>query len=179
MKSSTLSVQRAANRAPVYSLGKEAIEEIEAELRRLLADAFALYMKTKAFHWHIKGPHFRDYHLLLDGQAGEILGITDEIAERARKLGGSTLHSIGEIAKHQRLQDCQQGAEFSAEEMLDELRKDNEQFASFLRTAHEVCDEHRDVATAGLIEVWIDHAEGRRWFLSETTAAIRPDRDRN
>lgn len=178
MQPSSLSVRRAANRAPIYGLGKEAIEEIEAELRSLLADAFALYMKTKAFHWHISGPHFRDYHLLLDGQAGEILGITDEIAERARKLGGSTLHSIRDIARHQRLQDCQ-GAETSADEMLNELRKDNEQFAGFLRAAHEVCDRHRDVATAGLIEVWIDHAEGRRWFLFETISAIRPDSHQN
>ncbi|MBY0504478.1 MAG: DNA starvation/stationary phase protection protein [Bryobacteraceae bacterium] len=171
MKSTTLSAGPTTNQALSHGLNRAAVAEIEIELRKLLADTFALYVKTKAFHWHVTGPHFREYHMLLDDQAGQILGIADEIAERARKLGGSTVHSIADITKHQRLEDCQ-GVGLSAEEMLNELRKDNEHFAGFLRTTHEVCDRHRDVATAGLIEVWIDQAEGRHWFLSESTAAI-------
>lgn len=174
MKPPTFPTAPLPNRPPVGGLSREATSEIEAELRVLLADAFALYIKTKAFHWHMTGPHFRDYHLLLDGQADQILEITDEIAERARKLGGTTVRSIADIAKLRRLEDCQ-GVGRPAEEMLNELRKDNEQFAGFLRSAHEVCERNRDVATASLLEVWIDQAEGRHWFLTETTSPVRQD----
>ena len=146
-------------------LDQGAIHEIEGELRSLLADAFALYLKTKNFHWHMSGPHFRDYHLLLDEHAGQISAITDDIAERARKLGASTLRSVGDISRHQRLRD-NDGEFVAPEEMLHELCSDNRQFARFLRATHEVCDRHNDVATASLIEVWIDEAERRTWFLA-------------
>jgi starvation-inducible DNA-binding protein len=148
-------------------LGANAVEEISGALRPLLADVFALYLKTKNFHWHMSGPHFRDYHLLLDEQAGQIFSMTDDIAERARKLGASTLHSIGDIARHQRLKD-NNGEFVGPEEMLRELCTDNQQLTRFLRSAHQVCDEHNDVATASLIENWIDETERRTWFLSET-----------
>jgi starvation-inducible DNA-binding protein len=148
-------------------LGADAVVEISKALRPLLADVFALYLKTKNFHWHMSGPHFRDYHLLLDEQAAQIFTMTDDIAERARKLGASTLHSISDIAQHQRLKDNNE--EFVApEDMLTELRNDNQQLTRFLRSAHQVCDEHNDVATASLIENWIDETERRMWFLSET-----------
>jgi len=147
-------------------LDHNAVHEIESELRRLLADTFALYMKTKNFHWHMKGRHFRDYHLLLDEHAGQLFGITDEIAERARKLGATTLRSVGDITRHQRLQDSDR-EHVEPEEMLKELRSDNQQLTSFLRATHGVCDRHNDVATASLIEVWIDQAERRTWFLAE------------
>ena len=147
-------------------LGQEAVREIEGELRRLLADTFALYIKTKNFHWHMKGRHFRDYHLLLDEHADQLFGITDEIAERARKLGGATLRSIGDISRHQRLQDSDR-EDVAPEEMLEELRTDNQQLTRFLRMTHEVCERHHDVATTSLIEVWIDQAERRTWFLAE------------
>jgi len=149
-------------------LGADAVVEISNALRPLLADVFALYLKTKNFHWHMSGPHFRDYHLLLDEHADQIFAMTDDIAERARKLGASTLHSIGEISRHQRLKDNNE--EFAApEDMLTELCADNQQLTQFLRSAHEVCDEHNDVATASLIENWIDETERRTWFLAETT----------
>jgi starvation-inducible DNA-binding protein len=150
----------------VHDLSPEAVNEIAEALRPLLADVFSLYLKTKNFHWHIGGRHFRDYHLLLDEHAGQIFAMTDEIAERARKIGASTLHSIGEIARNQRLKD--NGAEGVApREMLLELRDDNTQLARFLRDAHDVCDENEDVATASLIENWIDETERRAWFLRE------------
>jgi len=133
----------------------------------LLADVFALYVKTKNFHWHMSGPHFRDYHLLLDEEAGELFGMTDEIAERARKLGGASLRSISDIARHQRLQDNNAQC-VSPQDMLAELTADNQQLTRSLRHSHEVCDQHNDVATASLIENWIDQAERRMWFLSET-----------
>jgi starvation-inducible DNA-binding protein len=148
-------------------LSPEGVAEISRALRELLADVFALYVKTKNFHWHMSGPHFRDYHLLLDKQGEQIFAMTDDIAERARKIGGTTLHSIGEIAEHQRLKDNE--AEFvSAKEMLAELAADNQKLTRFLRVAHEVCDRHNDVATASLIENWIDETERRTWFLFET-----------
>jgi starvation-inducible DNA-binding protein len=129
---------------------------------------FALYMKTKNFHWHVSGSHFRDYHLLLDEQATQIYGTTDQIAERVRKLGGTTLHSIGEIARLQRVKDNE--AEYVTPlDMLAELRDDNLQLVSHMRETHELCDEHRDVATASLLEVWIDEAERRVWFLYEAS----------
>ena len=147
-------------------LAPEGVAAISAELRGLLADVFALYVKTKNFHWHMSGPHFRDYHLLLDEQSEQIFGMTDDVAERARKIGGTTLHSISDIAKHQRLQDNNE--EFVAPgNMLAELASDNQQLTRSLRSTHAVCDEHNDVATASLIENWIDETERRVWFLFE------------
>jgi len=156
------------NSKVVASLGNKAVTEITGVLRPLLADVFALYLKTKNFHWHMSGPHFRDYHLLLDEQAEQIYGMTDDIAERARKIGGTTLHSISDIARHQRLKD--NNAEFVAvEDMLAELHADNQHLTASLRAAHEVCEKHNDVATTSLIETWIDETERRTWFLSEIT----------
>jgi starvation-inducible DNA-binding protein len=150
-------------------LDRDGVDDICNELRGLLADVFALYVKTKNFHWHMNGKHFRDYHLLLDEQSDQIFAMTDPIAERARKLGGTTLHSISDIANHQRLKDSNE--EFvAAKDMLKELCADNQQLTQHLRTAHEVCDKHNDVATASLIEVWIDETERRTWFLFETGA---------
>ena len=153
--------------AGTSDLGAKAVAEIAQELRQLLADVFVLYMKTKNFHWHMSGPHFRDYHLLLDEQAGELFGMTDEIAERARKLGGTSLRSISDIARHQRLQDNDAQC-VPPQDMLAELTADNQQLTRALRHSHEVCDQHNDVATASLIENWIDQAERRTWFLFET-----------
>ena len=147
-------------------LSGDGVEEITSNLRRLLADVFALYVKTKNFHWHISGRHFRDYHLLLDEQATEIFAMTDTIAERARKVGGTTIHSISDIAKNQRLKDNNKDG-VSAMEMISELCDDNQQLTRRLRATHEVCDRHNDVATASLIEVWIDETEKRTWFLAE------------
>jgi starvation-inducible DNA-binding protein len=147
-------------------LSGNAVEEISSNLRRLLADVFALYVKTKNFHWHIGGRHFRDYHLLLDEQATQIFAMTDTIAERARKIGGTTIHSISDIAKNQRLKDNNKEG-VSPQEMIRELCEDNRQLTRALRSAHEICDRHNDVATASLIEVWIDESERRTWFLAE------------
>jgi starvation-inducible DNA-binding protein len=147
-------------------LSREAVSKISSALRELLADVFSLYLKTKNFHWHIAGRHFRDYHLLLDEQAGQIFAMTDDIAERARKIGGSTLRSIGDIARHQRLKDNDEET-VGPEKMLSELRDDNLQLARFLRSAHELCAAHNDVATTSLIETWIDETERRAWFLRE------------
>jgi len=147
-------------------LGSQATKDVTAALNPLLADVFALYLKTKNFHWHVSGPHFRDYHLLLDEQAGQLFAMTDLIAERVRKLGSATLRSIGQIGRLQRVVD--NDAELvTPEEMLRELRQDNQQLASSLRHAHTICDEHADVATASLLENWIDEAEQRVWFLHE------------
>ncbi|HVX15001.1 MAG TPA: DNA starvation/stationary phase protection protein [Pirellulales bacterium] len=158
---------RAALSVPT-DLSQEGVEEITGELRRLLADVFALYVKTKNFHWHMSGPHFRDYHLLLDEHGEQIFAMTDDLAERARKIGGTTLHSIGEIARNQRLSDNDQ--DFVApKDMLSELCDDNQHLTRALRAAHEVCDRHNDVATASMIEVWIDQSERRTWFLREAT----------
>jgi len=154
------------------SLSTNAITDISAALTALLADVFTLYLKTKNFHWHMSGPHFRDYHLLLDEQAEQIFAMTDDIAERARKIGGTTLRSIGHIARQQRILD--NDADFvTPEDMLSELREDNVQLVSLLREVHGLCDEHNDVATASLIENWIDEGERRTWFLFEMT---RPQR---
>lgn len=148
-------------------LSLEAVLEISGGLRQLLADVFGLYVKTKNFHWHMSGPHFRDYHLLLDEQAEQIFAMTDIIAERSRKIGGTTLHSIGDISRHQRLKDNDE--EFVApRDMLVELYGDNQQLTRNLRSAHELCEFHGDVATTSLIEVWIDETERRQWFLAET-----------
>jgi starvation-inducible DNA-binding protein len=150
------------------SLGSEATRDISGALNALLADFFALYMKTKNFHWHVSGPHFRDYHLLLDEQADQIYATTDPIAERVRKLGGTTLRSIGHIGRLQRVSDNE--AEYVTPlDMLAELREDNARLADRMRETHSVCDDHGDVATASLLEVWIDEAERRAWFLFEAS----------
>jgi len=151
-------------------LGPEAVEEISAALRELLADVFVLYLKTKNFHWHMSGAHFRDYHLLLDEHADQIFAMTDDIAERARKIGGTTLRSIGDVARHQRLKDNDQ-EEVSPKEMLAELHRDNQQLTRALRAAHQLCEEHNDAATTSLIESWINETERRTWFLRETVRA--------
>ena len=147
-------------------LSGDAVVEISGELRKLLADVFALYVKTKNFHWHISGPHFRDYHLLLDEHGTQIFAMTDDIAERARKIGGTTIRSIGDVSKHQRLKDNNDEG-VASEDMLVELRADNLELTRNLRSAHELCEKHNDVATASLIENWIDETERRTWFLSE------------
>jgi starvation-inducible DNA-binding protein len=147
-------------------LSTDGVAEVSDTLRQLLADVFALYVKTKNFHWHLSGHHFRDYHLLLDEQAGQVFAMTDDIAERARKIGGTTLRSISDISRHQRLKD--NNAEFVLpKEMLAELSADNQQLTRSLRASHEVCDRHNDFATASLIENWIDETERRTWFLFE------------
>ena len=147
-------------------LSQAATEDIAAAMNAILADVFALYVKTKNFHWHMSGPHFRDYHLLLDEHADQLFAMTDPIAERIRKIGGLTLRSIGQISRTQRVLD--NDAEYVEPlDMIAELADDNKTLAARLREAHNVCDEHRDVATASLIEVWIDETERRTWFLSE------------
>jgi starvation-inducible DNA-binding protein len=144
-----------------------ATRDVAAAMNGMLADTFALYIKTKNFHWHVSGPHFRDYHLLLDEQADQIFAMTDPIAERVRKLGGLTIHSIGQIARTQRVPD--NDAEYvEPSDMLAELGDDNKTLAASLRQAHNVCEEHGDVATASLIEVWLDETERRVWFLFES-----------
>jgi starvation-inducible DNA-binding protein len=163
--------QRKAPLKTPSSLGENARRDISAELNVLLADVFALYLKTKNFHWHMSGPHFRDYHLLLDEQSDEIFATTDPIAERVRKLGGTTLRSIGQISKQQRLAD--NDADFvTPQDMLAELREDNARVADYMRKTHELCDEYKDVATASLLENWIDEAERRVWFLFEIGRSV-------
>jgi len=150
-----------------------ATKDISGAMNAILADVFALYLKTKNFHWHMSGPHFRDYHLLLDDQSDQIFAMTDPIAERVRKIGGMTLRSIGQISKMQRVLD--NDADYVEPlDMLAELREDNNALAHRLREAHEVCDEHRDIATASLIEVWIDETERRAWFLFESCRTGTP-----
>jgi starvation-inducible DNA-binding protein len=147
-------------------LGHNANRDIPAALRALLADVFALYLKTKNFHWHMSGSHFRDYHLMLDEQSDQIFAITDDIAERARKIGGTAIRSIGHIAREQRILD--NDADYvDPQDMLAELRSDNQQLTREMRRVHELCDEYGDVATASLVENWIDDAERRVWFLYE------------
>ena len=149
-------------------LGGNAVRDLSGALNELLADVFALYMKTKNFHWHVSGPHFRDYHLLLDEQAGQILAMTDPIAERVRKLGGTTLRSIGNIARLQRVKD--NDADYvDPEGMLAELRDDNKDLVARMRSVHDLTDEHNDFATSSLLDVWIDETERRLWFLFEST----------
>lgn len=150
------------------ALSSDAVSALSEALNAMLADTFALYMKTKNFHWHVSGPHFRDYHLLFDEQAVQILATTDLIAERVRKIGGTTLRSIGHIAKLQRLKDNDEGF-VAAGEMLRELMDDNAALSKAMRQAHALADEHRDVASASLLEVWIDEAEQRAWFLFEAS----------
>jgi starvation-inducible DNA-binding protein len=147
-------------------LTRSAVKDIAGAMNAILADVFALYLKTKNFHWHMSGPHFRDYHLLLDEHGDQLYAMTDPIAERIRKLGGLTIKSIGHIARIQRVLD--NDADYvDPADMIAELAEDNQTLAARLREAHNVCDEHRDVATASLIEVWIDETERRTWFLSE------------
>ena len=149
-------------------LGSNARRDIAAALTTLLADVFALYLKTKNFHWHVSGPHFRDYHLMLDEQGAQIFAMTDDIAERVRKIGGTTLRSIGHVARLQRIKD--NDADYVTPlDMLAELRSDNEQLVAALRATHDLCDEHGDVASASLIENWIDETERRIWFLYEAS----------
>jgi starvation-inducible DNA-binding protein len=152
-------------------LSHAAVNDISGAMNAILADVFALYLKTKNFHWHMSGPHFRDYHLLLDEHADQLFAMTDPIAERVRKLGGLTLHSIGEISRIQRVLD--NDAEYVEPlDMLAELADDNKTLATRLREAHNVCDEHRDFATTSLIEVWLDETERRTWFLFEATRRL-------
>jgi starvation-inducible DNA-binding protein len=149
-------------------LGSKASTDIAGGMNAILADVFALYLKTKNFHWHMSGPHFRDYHLLLDEQADQLYAMTDPIAERIRKTGGSTLRSIGHIARIQRVKD--NDAEYvDPLDMLAELREDNQELAARLREVHSMVDEHRDIGTASLIESWIDETERRTWFLFESS----------
>jgi starvation-inducible DNA-binding protein len=163
--------RRKAALATPSSLGANAIRDIAGAMNALLADTFALYLKTKNFHWHVSGPHFRDYHLLLDEQAEQIFATTDDLAERVRKIGGTTIRSIGHIARLQRVTD--NDADFvDPLDMLAELREDNKEFVQRLREAHDLCDEYEDVATASLIENWIDEAERRTWFLFEASRGV-------
>lgn len=166
----SIETARAHRLAPLKTptgLGSEAAKDIAASMTALLADTFALYLKTKNFHWHVSGPHFRDYHLLLDDQGDELYAMTDPIAERVRKLGGTTLRSIGHIARLQRIPD--NDADFvTPQDMLAELAEDNGSLAASMRAVHAVCDEHGDVATASLLENWIDETEKRVWFLFES-----------
>ena len=163
-----LTQRRDAPLATHSDLSRSGVKDITGAMNAILADVFALYVKTKNFHWHMSGPHFRDYHLLLDEQADQLFAMTDPIAERVRKLGGLTLRSIGQISRTQRLLD--NDAEYVEPlDMLAELAEDNRTLATRLREAHNVCEEHRDVATTSLIEVWIDETERRAWFLFEAT----------
>ena len=167
-KTAAAKSRRKAALATPTSLESNAIKDIEGAMNALLADTFALYLKTKNFHWHMSGPHFRDYHLMLDEQADQILATTDDMAERVRKIGGTTLRSIGHIARLQRVED--NDADFvTPHAMLAELRQDNLDFVQRMREAHDVCDDHDDVATESLIENWIDEAERRAWFLFEAS----------
>jgi starvation-inducible DNA-binding protein len=166
-KTTELQHRRGAPLATPTDLSRSATKDIAGAMNAILADVFALYLKTKNFHWHMSGPHFRDYHLLLDEHGDQLFAMTDPIAERIRKIGGPTLKSIGHISRVQRILD--NDAEYvEPSDMLAELAEDNKTLAARLREAHNVCDEHRDMATASLIEVWIDETERRTWFLSET-----------
>src|SRR5437762_7738997 len=158
--------RRDAPLATRTDLSRETVKDISGAMNAILADVFALYVKTKNFHWHMSGPHFRDYHLLLDEHGDQLFAMTDPIAERVRKIGGLTIKSIGHIARLQRVLD--NDADYvDPSDMIAELADDNKTLAARLREAHNVCDEHRDVATTSLIEVWIDETERRTWFLSE------------
>lgn len=159
--------------APPTDLSENVTSGIAAAVNGLLADTFAIYLKTKNFHWHMSGSHFRDYHLLLDEQATQIFAMTDPMAERVRKIGRTTLHSVGEIGRTQRVED-NNASYVTPENMLAELRDDNHQLANRMREAHATCDDGGDVGTAGLLETWIDETERRTWFLSEATAGAVP-----
>lgn len=167
-KNASLKERRQAKLATPTDLGSNATRDISGALNALLADVFALYLKTKNFHWHVSGPHFRDYHLLFDEQGDQIFDMTDDIAERVRKIGGTTIRSIGNIARLQRIPD--NDADFvDPQDMLAELKSDNQALITSLREVHSLCDEEGDVATASLIENWIDQAERRVWFLYEAS----------
>lgn len=171
LSDSTKKKARKLQSAPIATpsdLSAKATRDITAALNPVLADVFALYLKTKNFHWHVSGPHFRDYHLLLDEQSDEIYATVDPIAERVRKLGGTTLRSLGHAKRLARLSD--NDADFvTPDDMLAELREDNQRLAGYMRATHELCDEYGDVATASLLENWIDETEQRTWFLFETS----------
>ena len=170
MNSTAVMARRKAPLDTPTDLRSNATKDISGALNVLLADIFALYLKTKNFHWHVSGPHFRDYHLLLDEQGDQIFAATDAIAERVRKTGGTTLRSIGQIGRLQRFLD--NDADYvTPRDMLAELREDNKQLTSHMRETHALCDEHGDVATASLLETWIDEVERRIWFLFEATRA--------
>src|SRR5437868_6671367 len=165
-----LKQRREAPLATRTDLSQAAVKDVSGTMNAILAHVFTLYVKTKNFHWHMSGPHFRDYHLLLDEQSEQLFAMTDDIAERARKIGGTTIRSVGDIARHQRVRDNNE--EFvPAHEMLAELCADNQELMRALRAAHAVCDEYKDVATASLIENWIDETERRTWFLFEIVGA--------
>ena len=165
-KTAELRQRREAPLATPTDLTPSATKDISGAMNAVLADVFALYLKTKNFHWHMSGPHFRDYHLLLDEHGDQLFAMTDPMAERVRKIGGLTLKSIGEISRLQRVLD--NDADYvDPWDMIAELAEDNQTLAARLREAHNVCEEHRDVATTSLIEVWIDETERRTWFLSE------------
>ena len=170
-KSQDLKRMREAPLSTPTDLKATATRDISAALNGVLADVFALYVKTKNFHWHMSGPHFRDYHLLLDEQADQLFAMTDQIAERVRKLGGVTIRSIGQIARTQRVLD-NDAVYVEPSDMLAELREDNKTLAASLREAHNVCDEGRDIATASLIEIWVDETERRTWFLFEANRRV-------
>ena len=168
MKTGNAQQRRKAPLTTPSDLKSNAIKDLTGALNALCADVFALYLKTKNFHWHMSGPHFRDYHLLLDEHGDQIFAMTDPIAERVRKIGGTTLKSIGHISRLQRLAD--KDADYVTPlDMLAELREDNKQLTASMREVHDLCDEHHDVATASLLEVWIDETERRTWFLFEAT----------
>jgi starvation-inducible DNA-binding protein len=168
MKADHAKSTRAAPLATPTDLASNAVKDVSGALNILLADVFALYLKTKNFHWHMSGPHFRDYHLLLDEQSDQIFAMTDPLAERVRKIGGTTLRSTGHVARLQRVLD--NDADYVTPlDMLAELRDDNKQMAAHMREAHGLCDEHGDVASASLLEVWIDETERRTWFLFEAS----------
>jgi starvation-inducible DNA-binding protein len=168
MKTGNAQQRRKAPLTTPSDLKSNAIKDLTGALNALCADVFALYLKTKNFHWHMSGPHFRDYHLLLDEHGDQIFAMTDPIAERVRKIGGTTLKSIGHISRLQRLAD--NDADYVTPlDMLAELREDNKQLTASMREVHDLCDEHHDVATASLLEVWIDETERRTWFLFEAT----------
>jgi starvation-inducible DNA-binding protein len=170
MKAQDTKALRTAPLATPTDLKSNAVRDLAGALNILLADMFGLYLKTKNFHWHMSGPHFRDYHLLLDEHGDQIFATTDAIAERVRKIGGTTVRSIGHIGRLQRILD--NDADFVTPlDMLAELRDDNKQLVANMRETHDLCDEHRDVATASLLENWIDEAERRTWFLFEATRA--------
>ncbi|HTV34934.1 MAG TPA: DNA starvation/stationary phase protection protein [Xanthobacteraceae bacterium] len=172
MNAQEAKVLRMAALATPTDLKPKAVQDLAGALNILLADMFGLYLKTKNFHWHMSGPHFRDYHLLLDQHGEQIFATTDDIAERVRKIGATTLRSIGQISRLQRVED--NDADFvTPMDMLAELRDDNKDLVARMRETHDLCEEHGDVATASLLENWIDEAERRTWFLFEATRADR------